>query len=322
MCCHGGPMQLDEYRKEVSDIYNIYQTIFEKSQDDEVYEAILEFRDDEDLIGWGIWNKVFKSFDSVKQYILRERIFMDDDDEEPMVNRAYWKVTKYKLNKGEYKEFMICCFSIDMQLLSVDFGLYIRVFFQDNKTYDEILNHNYLLLNPKNIELPYQTGDILKINAMPFGKDFYVVYGGEARKGDFEKGIVEKFDYFYHWCIYESKDRNGLWIDDISNFFFTDYVHFENCPLICCEQVESCPDDKITKVSRMLKENPELWYELVSYEETIQSRESNLSKLIMMEVCQEMYDKGYDFTVHNISNAIKEFIIENGKIAPVLRDIF
>ena len=66
MCCHGGPMQLDEYRKEVSDIYNIYQTIFEKSQDDEVYEAILEFRDDEDLIGWGIWNKVFKSFYSVK----------------------------------------------------------------------------------------------------------------------------------------------------------------------------------------------------------------------------------------------------------------
>lgn len=283
MCWHGGPMKLDEYRQEVKDIYELSLGRFKTSQEDEIYEAILEFRDDEDLIGWGIWNKVFKSFDSVKKYILKERKFMDDDDEEPMVNRAYWEVTKYKLNKGEYEELMICCFSIDMQLLSVDFGLYIRDFFQDNKTYDEISNHNYLLMNPQNIELPYQTGDILKINAMPFGKDFYVVYGGEACKGDFEQGIVEKFDNFYHWCIYESEDRNGLWIDDISNSCFTDYVHFENCPLICCEQVESCPDDKITKVSRTLKENPELWYELVSYEETIRSRESNLDECFFGE---------------------------------------
>ncbi|MBE7018374.1 MAG: hypothetical protein E7413_00635 [Ruminococcaceae bacterium] len=42
-------MKLDEYRKEVSGIYNIYQTIFEKSQDEEVYEATLNFRDDEDF---------------------------------------------------------------------------------------------------------------------------------------------------------------------------------------------------------------------------------------------------------------------------------
>lgn len=203
MCWHGGPMKLDEYRQEVKDIYELSLEMFKTSQKDEVYEAILEFRDDEDLIGWGIWNKVFKSFDSVKKYILKQREFMDEEDEEPMVNRAYWSVTKYKLNKGEYEELMICCFSIDMQLLSVDFGLYIRDFFQDNKTYDEISNHNYLLMKPQNIELPYQTGDILKINAMPFGKDFYVVYGGEACKGDFEQGIVEKFDNFYHWCIYE-----------------------------------------------------------------------------------------------------------------------
>ena len=283
MCWHGGPMKLDEYRQEVKDIYELSLGRFKTSQEDEIYEAILEFRDDEDLIGWGIWNKVFKSFDSVKKYILKERKFMDDDDEEPMVNRAYWEVTKYKLNKGEYEELMICCFSIDMQLLSVDFGLYIRDFFQDDKTYDEISNHDYLLKDPKNIELPYQTGDILKVNAMPFGKDFYVVYGGESSKGEYEQGIVEKFDNFYHWCIYESEDSHGLWIDDISNSCFTDYVHFENCPLICCKQVESCPDDKIMKVSRMLKDNPELWYELVSYKETIRSREANLDEWLFGE---------------------------------------
>lgn len=283
MCWHGGPMKLDEYRQEVEDIYELSLEMFKTSHEDEVYEAILQFRDDEDLIGWGIWNKVFKSFDSVKKYILKQREFMDEEDEEPMVNRAYWSVTKYKLNKGEFEDLMICCFSIDMQLLSVDFGLYIRDFFQDDKTYDEISNHDYLLKDPKNIELPYQTGDILKVNAMPFGKDFYVVYGGESSKGEYEQGIVEKFDNFYHWCIYESEDSHGLWIDDISNSCFTDYVHFENCPLICCKQVESCPDDKIMKVSRMLKDNPELWYELVSYKETIRSREANLDEWLFGE---------------------------------------
>ena len=151
-------------------------------------------------------------------------------------------------------------------------------FFQDNKTYDEISNHNYLLMNPQNIELPYQTGDILKINAMPFGKDFYVVYGGEACKGDFEQGIVEKFDKFYHYCIYESEDRNGLWIDDVSDATFTDYIYFRNSPLINCERVDFCPNDKILKVSRMLKDNPEVWYELVSYMNTIRDGESNLEK--------------------------------------------
>ena len=283
MCWHGGPMKLDEYRQEVKDIYKLYLEMFEKSQDDEVYEGILRFRDDEDLVGWGIWNEVFKSFDSVKKYILKQGEFMDEEGEEPMVNRAYWEVTKHKLHKGEYEKLMICCFSIDMQLLSVDFDYCSWDFLYDEKLYDEISNHNYLLERPKNIDVPYKTGDILKVNAMPFGKDFYVVYGGEACKGDFEQGIVEKFDNFYHWCIYESEDRNGLWIDDISNSCFTDYVHFENCPLICCEQVESCPDDKITKVSRMLKENPELWYELVSYEETIRSRESNLDECFFGE---------------------------------------
>lgn len=284
MCWHGGPMQLDEYRQEVKDIYELSLEMFKTSQKDEVYEAILEFRDDEDLIGWGIWNKVFKSFDSVKKYILKQREFMDGEDEEPMVNRAYWSVTKYKLNKGEYEELMICCFSIDMQLLSVNLGLCPWDFLQDEKHRDEIWNHDELLMWPKNVEVPYQIGDILKVNAMPFSKDFYVVYGGELVKGERERGIIEKYDCFFHECIYESEDRNGLWISDISMSDFTDYAPFENCPLIRCEQVVSCPDDKIMRVSKILKDNPELWYELRSYSETLlRDRESNLDKWLFKE---------------------------------------
>ena len=112
MCWHGGSMNLEEYRQEVKDIYKLSLEMFEKSQDDEVYEVILQFRDDKDLIGWGIWNKVFNHFDSVKKYILKQREFMDEEDEEPMVNRAYWSVTKYKLNKGEYDELMLYAYDV------------------------------------------------------------------------------------------------------------------------------------------------------------------------------------------------------------------
>ena len=277
-------MNLDEYRQEVKDIYKLSLEMFEKSQDDEVYEVILHFRDDEDLIGWGIWNKVFKSFESVEKYILKQREFMDEEDEEPMVNRAYWSVTKYKLNAGEYKELMLCSFSIEMKLLSVRLGLNLWDFLHDEKLYDEIWNHKYLLERPKNIEVPYKTGGTIKVNAMPFGREFYVVYGGESIKGERKKGIMERYDTFYHYCIYESEDRKGLWLSDISDSNFTDYVPLENCPLGCCEPVDSCPDNKLMKVSKKLKGNTELWYELVSFANTIRNGEFNLDQWLFGEI--------------------------------------
>ncbi len=44
----------------------------------------------------------------------------------------------------------------------------------------------------------------------------------------------------------------------------------------------------------------------------------DISKLIMMEVCQEMYDKGFEFSVCSVENKIKEFIISNNRICPIV----
>ena len=55
-------------------------------------------------------------------------------------------------------------------------------------------------------------------------------------------------------------------------------------------------------------------------ETKIETNEVDISKLIMMEVCQEMYDKGFEFSTHNVKHKIKEFIISNNKICPILEN--
>ena len=281
MCWHGGTINLDEFKKEISDIKVLTFELFKKSDENSVYEAVLKFRDDSDMIGYGIYTKVLKNFSSIQKYILDERRYLgDEDDEEPIGNRAYWSVTKFVLYDDEYVEDITCYFSVDMKLLSVDLNAICRNNFRKmNFTPEakEFENHNYLLTRPKNIDVPYKIGDILKINALPFSKIFYVVYGGERIKGEREEGLKNKWDCYYHWCIYESEDRNGLWIDDLSNDGFTDYVCFPHCPLDMCELVQNCPDDKIMEASKILKVNPQLWYEWISIKDkNIKDGDSNL----------------------------------------------
>ena len=248
MCWHGGVLSLDEYIREVADIRKIMLEEFQKEEEDCVYGLVLHFRDGRDLTSYGIYSEVFKHFQSVEGYIIQQQAFLFD---EPMDDRAFWEVTKYQLCNGEYQKQLACWFSADMTLLGVR-----------PLAYGEA-GYKYLLSAPKNIDVPYRTGDILKINAAPFGKDFYVVYGGEEYRGQWEEGLRNKWDQFYHLCIYEPQDEDGLWIDDLSGDMFTDYVPFPNCPLIYCELAEDCPDLKLNEISCKLKENPDLWYDWV-----------------------------------------------------------
>lgn len=286
MCWHGGTMTYYEFKKEINDIKELTFELFKKSDENTVYEAVLNFRDDADLIGYGIYTKVFKNFSSIQKYILNEQRFLDDeDDEEPIENRAYWSVTKFVLYNDEYVEDITCYFSVDMKLLSVDLNAVCRNNFHKkdfSPKAKELEDYNYLLTIPKNIDVTFKTGDILKIHAIPFAKDFYVVYGGEKNKGEREEGLKNKWDCYYHWCIYESEDKNGLWIDDLSNDGFTDYICFPHCPLDICELVNDCPNDKIMRASKNLKANPQLWYEWISIKEkNIKDDNANLEHWIL-----------------------------------------
>ena len=53
------------------------------------------------------------------------------------------------------------------------------------------------------------------------------------------------------------------------------------------------------------------------YETKIEKNGVDIPNFIMMEVCQEMYDKGFEFSTHNVKHKIKEFIISNDKICPI-----
>ena len=279
---YGGTLTLAEYKNEINNIKKISFEMFKSSDTDCVYEVILNFRDNSDSIAFGVCSRIFKNFSSMERYIINELKYLAD--EEDISNRAYWSATKFTLCDGEYQEDINCCFSVNMELISVNLHAVCNNNFWkgiQSLTALEFKKHNYLLTRPKNIDVPYKIGDILKINAKPFAKDFYVVYGGEGFKDERLKGLSKKWDSHYHWCIYESEDRNGLWIDDLSNDCFTDYVHFECCPLNISEKSDSCTNEKLIKASTLLKSNPNLWYKLVEVKENIAKENSNLDSYIL-----------------------------------------
>ena len=251
----GKMITLAKYQKEAQAEKQKLFEEFKLSDETNVYEAVLNFRDDDEFIGYGFFTGVFKKFSSLQNYILKNRIYhlKDCHNEERIEKRMYWRVTKYTLYDGELEEDVVCSFSVEMEPLSVRL-LYNNTFREMNLAVATQRNAlNLFLTSPDMIELPYKAGDIIKINAMPFCRDIYAVYCGKS----FDQ-INERFQ---HWCIYNSEYRNGLWIDDVSNRYFSDFMSFEESPLNICEVVQECNDVKIMMVSHLLKNDIELWRE-------------------------------------------------------------
>lgn len=144
---------------------------------------ILEFRDDIDLINNGIEHKVFKNFRNVKKYIINRNYCIEDADS--MIDRAYWEAMNYRLYEGEYKEAVIYTFSLKGYLMTLR---YLNRFLFDFHTGYT----NSLLTAPGNVLLPFKRGDIIKINAQPFAKPIYAVYGGDIKQSFIEQNIEYK----------------------------------------------------------------------------------------------------------------------------------
>ena len=249
---------LNEYKKEVALIKDLVREEMTSVADDEVLLVLACWRDKHDLINMGTWNEVFIDFNTMGEYISNQSIVMaDGGEDEPIANRLYWEVTKYKRVDEKMVALLECTFKTDGTLLTSNEGDYFYLYDIHNERQKKICDFEYLLCSPHNIIFPYETGDILLVDALPFAKPFYVVYGGGLEKSRTLMSDCEQ----YHWCLYYSGVREGLKMDDLSNSCFSDRAFFYNSPLDRICRADSCNDPLIVKASKLLKEKPDLWFE-------------------------------------------------------------
>ena len=238
----------------------------------------LRYRDDEDCLYADSLYDGCSPFTMLNPYLweyLKEEsnnIFNDQDlFDEPVKNKFYWEITKFIRCGDRYYEQYSVTFSLEMHLLSaigyanefnrksfIESG-YVKQF-TDEQNF--ILSNSSQLREPINVILPYKPGDILYVDANPYGKPFYMVYCAETIS-DKEHFEWTKKEYgFYkreHPCLYISEDKKGL---DLTNLcgWFTDYIPFPYAPLDRIQVVDTCDNPLLLNASKLLKEKPlEFW---------------------------------------------------------------
>lgn len=247
-------------------------------------------RDDEDCFWVSGYDdyKLFLRFNPNLMHYIRERSSDLLEDDEPMKesakDRLYWEVTKYTKVDDIMCRIYDVYFSLDCKLLGVCWHCHVepsqRILFPDlyhfhrNPEYFMKLSAAECFLrdnaeqldSPLNVELPYRPGDILYIDARPFGKPFYAVYCAEtdAEREHFEWTLRE-YGYYKrtHPCLYISQDHNSLDISNLTVGFFTDYIAFTHAPLDSIKVVDICDDPLLSKASAILKADPEVFRQWV-----------------------------------------------------------
>ena len=240
--------------------------------------ARLRYRDDEDCLYADCSSMGYQPFTRLHPYLweyLKEESenFLADQDlfEEPMGDKFYWEVTKYiQLGDRIYDQYEVT-FSLKQEMLSVQgypYEFEDRMFrhpeylkcFSEEQQY--ILKHARLMREPMNVVLPYHPGDILYIDARPFGRPFYAVYCGETMSDRDHFEWTKKEYGFYkreHPCLYISEDHNGLDLTELAGWF-TDYIPFPYAPLDRIRVVDTCENQDLLKASKRLKENPNVFW--------------------------------------------------------------
>lgn len=259
-----------------------------RSGDERVFSFLgvrSQYRDDEDCLYADCSSMGYQLFTRLHPHLwkyLKEESerFLEDQDlfEEPVEDKFYWEVTKYiQLDDCIYEQYAVT-FSLKLEILSVQgypyqfegrmfrHPEYLKYFTESQKF---ILKHAELVKEPMNVVLPYHPGDILYIDANPFGKPFYAVYCGETMsdRNHFE---WTKTEYgFYkreHPCLYISEDHKGLDLTNLAGWF-TDYIPFPYAPLDRIKVADTCDELCLLKASKKLKENPDIFWKWRDWKE-------------------------------------------------------
>lgn len=223
-------MTFEEYleEREKTDRYILKELQDDKS-DDFVYRVTLMNRYDN--APDSSTAEIYKKYSNIERRMQMDKEFCEatNFDELDISDYIWWNIEKYVLTDGEYKKYLSCSLSSDGRLIHFFvYPGYIEAFLKDENIID--------VLNCRNIEGPYQTGDILKIHQKPIEEDFYVIYCyDETRTGN--KHIQMNM-----------KDEIGFcelnWLNKT-------------------EKVETSPIEKINEMSKKIKENPSIIKELI-----------------------------------------------------------
>lgn len=259
-----------------------------RSGDERVFSFLgvrFRYRDDEDCLYADCSSMGYQPFTRFHPHLweyMKEESegFLEDQDlfEEPMEDKFYWEVTKYIQLDGHIYEQYKVTLSLKLKILSVQgypyefegrmfrHPEYLKCFTEEQQF---ILKHARLMMEPMNVVLPYHPGDILYIDARPFGKPFYAVYCGETIS-DREHFEWTKEEYGFYKreqpCLYISEDHKGLDLTNLAGWF-TDYIPFPYAPFDQIRVVETCDDSGLLKASKMLKENPDVFWKWLNWKD-------------------------------------------------------
>ena len=252
-----------------------------RSGDERVFSFLgvrFRYRDDEDCLYADCSSMRYQPFTRFHPHLweyMKEESegFLEDQDlfEEPMEDKFYWEVTKYiQLDERIYEQYEVT-FSLKLEMLSVKGYLYeferwrfrhseyLKYFTEEQEF---ILKHARQSETPVNVVLPYHPGDILYLDAKPFGRPFYAVYCGETMSDRDHFEWTKKEYGFYkreHPCLYLSEDHKGLDLTNLAGWF-TDYVPFPYAPLDRIRVADTCGNPGLLKASKMLKKDPDVFW--------------------------------------------------------------
>lgn len=248
----------------------------------------LKYRDDEDCL-YVDSSVEYRLFSRLNPYLMEyirdeaEQIFRDSDlFEDSVENKFYWSISKYiQIQERLYEQYR-CYFSLPGNIIGVEghavelerlvhrFPGCLDCFSEKQKF---ILDNVEQITSPLNVILPYHPGDIIYIDANPFGKPFYAVYCAETTMPeDYFDWTIKEYGHYKreHPCLYVSEDHNGIDFTDLTGYVssFTDYIHFPYSPLDQIKVVETCENTILFRASKMLKEKPAIFLKWRDWKES------------------------------------------------------
>jgi len=223
-------MKFEEYLEKRTNVDKyILKELKDDVSDDFVYKLTLKNRYDDASDSTS--TEIYKKYSNVERRMQMDREFCEvtNFDELDINEYIWWNVEKYVLTDGEYKKYISCSLSSDGSLIHFFvYPGYLEAFLKDKNIID--------VLNCRNVDAPYKTGDILKVHQKPVGEDFYIIY-----------------------CYDETKAGNNhlqMTFEDEIGFCELNWLHKT-------EKVEISPVEKINEMSKKIKENPSVLRELI-----------------------------------------------------------